>query len=80
MPKVVEFIVSLIVATIVSSDLLLSFAVTLSDGVPRFRNLTFQVFNDFPIRRDDVVLASSPYLTLPPEFIAPYPFPGIATL
>ena len=39
-PKVVEFIVSLNVATIASSDLLLTFAVTLPDGVPRFRNLS----------------------------------------
>ena len=79
-PKVVEFIVSLKVATIASSDLLLTFAVTLPDGVPRFRNLTFQVFSDFPIRRDVAVLASSPYLTLPPEFNVAYPFPGIVTL
>ena len=48
-PRVAELTVSLKVATIESSDLLLTFAVMLPDGEFRLRNLTFHVFNDFPI-------------------------------
>ena len=41
-PRVCEFIISLKLATIASSDLLLTFAVTFPEGVPRFRNLTLE--------------------------------------
>ena len=78
--KVAEFIVSLKVATTTSSDLLRTFAVTFPEGLVRFRNLTFQVFNDFPTKRDETVLTSSPYLILLPACNPANPSPGMGTL
>ena len=78
-PKVVESILSLNVATMPSSDFLLTLARTIPEGVPALLKRTFHDRRAFPMIAEEAFSASSPNLIEPPELMATALLPGLAT-